>query len=243
MKKTVLITGSSQGIGAATALKFAKEGYNVIINYNSSKDKALELAESIESQYNVKALPIKCDISNEDEIKNMVEQSYKTFGNIDVLVNNAGIAIDTDFRDKTKENFQKILDVNLIGPFLVSKYTGVKMMENKIGVIVNVSSTNGIDTFYPYSLDYDASKAGIISLTHNLALQFAPYVRVNSVAPGWVNTDMNKELDEDYIKEENKKIYLKRFAEPNEIANVIYFLATDEASYINSEVIRVDGGF
>ena len=125
----------------------------------------------------------------------MVDQTIKRFGTIDVLVNNAGIAIDTLFEDKTVENFRTTLDVNLIGPFLVSKYVGKVMLEQGRGSIVNVASTNGIDTYYPMSLDYDASKAGVISLTNNLALQFAPYIRVNTVAPGWVNTEMNKELD------------------------------------------------
>ena len=146
------------------------------------------------------------------------------------------------FEDKTVENFRKILDVNLIGSFIVSKEVGKYMLKQKSGSIVNVSSTNGIDTYYEYSLDYDASKAALISLTHNLSEYYSPYVRVNAVAPGWVNTEMNKELDEDYIAEECDSIYLKRFAEPEEIAKAIYFLASDDASYINNEVLRVDGG-
>ena len=116
------------------------------------------------------------------------------------------------------------------------------MIEEKNGAIINVSSTNGLETYYEYSLDYDASKAGLISLTHNLSNYLAPYIRVNAVAPGWVNTEMNKELDSCYIKEECDKIYLKRFAEPKEVAKAIYFLASDDASYINNEVLRVDGG-
>ena len=140
-------------------------------------------------------------------------------------------------------NVHQLLDVNLIGPFTLSREVGKNMLEHKSGVIINVSSTNAIDTYYEYGLDYDASKAALISLTHNLSKHFAPYVRVNAVAPGWVNTDMNKNLDEDYIKEEEKNIYLKRFAEAKEIAKVIYFLASDDASYITNEVIRVDGGY
>ena len=116
------------------------------------------------------------------------------------------------------------------------------MKENKKGCIINVSSTNAIDTNYPYSMDYDASKAGVISLTNNLAIELSPYIRVNAVAPGWVNTDMNKYLDEDYKLEEEKKILLNRFGSPDEIAKVIYFLSTDDASYINKTVIRIDGG-
>lgn len=241
--KVVLITGASRGIGAEAAKVFASNNYNVVINYNNSPDVALKLKEEIENKYHVTALCIKCDVSNELEVKSMVEKTIDTFGHIDVLVNNAGIAIDTTFEDKTVEDFRKILDTNLIGTFIVSKYVGKYMLENKSGTIINVASTNGIDTIYPESLDYDASKAGVISLTKNLALQYAPYIRVNAVAPGWVNTDMNKELDQAFIEKENEKILLNRFAQPEEIAKVIYFLATPDASYINSEVIRIDGGF
>lgn len=241
--KVVLITGASRGIGAATAKEFAKREYNVVINYNSSYEEAKKLSNELERDYSVKVLIIKCDISNDDEVKNMVDQTIKRFGTIDVLVNNAGIAIDTLFEDKTVENFRTTLGVNLIGPFLVSKYVGKVMLEQGRGSIVNVASTNGIDTYYPMSLDYDASKAGLISLTHNLAFQYSPVIRVNAVAPGWVNTDMNKELDQEFIDEENRKIMLGRFANPEEIAKVICFLSSDDASYINNEVIRIDGGF
>lgn len=240
-RKTVLITGSSKGLGAAIAEVFAKNNHNIILNYNNSEQAALKLTEKLK-QYNVEVLPIKADITKEEDIKNMVEKSIEKFKKIDVLINNAGIAIDTTFDDKTKENFIKILDTNLVGPFLVSKYVGEYMLKEKKGNIVNISSTNGIDTYYEYSQDYDASKAGLISLTHNLALHFAPYIRVNCVAPGWINTEMNKNLDEEYKKSEENKILLNRFAEPVEIANVVYFITTDEAKYINNETIRVDGG-
>ena len=241
--KVVLITGASRGVGAATAKLFASNNYNVVVNYNNSENEALNLSKELEQNYNIKTLAIKCDVSSEEEVKNMVKKTIEVFGHIDTLVNNAGIAIDTTFEDKTVENFRRILDVNLIGTFLVSKYVSNYMLKEKKGSIINISSTNGIDTYYPYSLDYDASKAGVISLTNNLALQFSPYIRVNTVAPGWVNTEMNKDLDVEYIEEENKKILLNRFGEPEEIAKVIYFLASEDASYINSSIIRVDGGF
>lgn len=242
MKKVVLITGASRGIGKATAIEFAKKGYNVVINYVSDDKAAFDLKEFLVKNYDVDVLTIKADVSKEAEVKAMVEKVINYFGKIDALVNNAGIAIDTTFEDKTVENFRRTLDVNLIGAFLVSREVGNYMLKNKSGSIINISSTNGIDTYYTYSLDYDASKAGLISLTHNLSLELAPYIRVNSVAPGWVNTEMNKELDADYIKEECEKIYQARFAEPSEVAKVIVFLASDDASYINNEVIRVDGG-
>ncbi len=240
-RKTVLITGASRGLGAAIAKVFAQNNHNIILNYNNSEEEAFKLAEELK-KFNIEVLPVKADITNESEIKNMVETSIEKFKKIDILINNAGIAIDTTFEDKTKENFMKILDTNLVGPFLVTKCVGEYMLKEKHGNIVNISSTNGIDTYYEYSLDYDASKAGLISLTHNLALHFAPYIRVNCVAPGWINTEMNKNLDEEYKKEEESKILLNRFAEPVEIANVVYFLSTDEAKYINNETIRVDGG-
>lgn len=242
-RKTVLITGGSRGLGRACALKFAKLNYNIIINYNNSYEEALNLKKYILENYSVFVLLVKADISNEQEVINMIDVIKNNYEKVDCLINNAGIAIDTLFEDKTVQNFRKIIDVNLIGTFLVSKYIGSLMLKEKSGTIINVSSTNAIDTYYPYSLDYDASKAGVISLTHNLARQFAPYIRVNCVAPGWINTEMNKELDREFIEEENKKILLERFSEPSEIANVIAFLASDEASYINGSVIRVDGGY
>lgn len=240
--KIALVTGASRGIGRSIAHALAKHGANVIINYDQNDEKALELQQELESKYHVDTLLIKADVSNENEVKEMINKIVDQFGKIDILINNAGIAIDTTFEDKTVENFRKILAVNLIGPFLTSKYASVSMLENHYGKIVNIASTNGIDTNYPESLDYDASKAGLISLTHNLAEQFSPIINVNCVAPGWVNTDMNRELSTEFVDKENQKIMLNRFGNPNEIASVVLFLVSDEASYINSEVIRVDGG-
>lgn len=243
MRKTVLVTGASRGIGRATIIEFAKKGYNVVINYLNSEGKALDLKKEVEENYGVKVLTVKADVANETEVKEMVKKIINEFESIDCLVNNAGIALDTIFEDKTQENFVKTLNTNLIGPFLVSKEVAKYMMQREEGTIINVSSTNGIDTVYPESIDYDASKAGLISLTKNLAIEYAPYIRVNCVAPGWVITDMNKELDDNFIKKECDKILLNRFANTEEIAKVILFLASSDASYINGEVIRIDGGF
>ena len=241
MKKVVLVTGSSSGIGREIVRKLASD-YEVIIHYNHSYNNARELKEELDNLYNKDILMVKCDLSKEEEIDSMLKTIYDRYDNIDILVNNAGIAIDTIFEDKTKENFMKTLEVNLIAPFLLSKKIGLKMKENKSGVIINISSTNGIDTLYPESIDYDASKAGLINLSSNLANYLAPYVRVNTICPGWTNTDMTKDLDEEFIKEEKKKILLERFAEGEEIANLVKFLISDEASYINNSVIRIDGG-
>lgn len=241
-RKVVLITGASRGVGRSTAIKYAQNNYDVVINYNNSYDKARELGDYLVSTYGIEVMIVKTNISNEVEVKDMVDKVISKFGNIDVLVNNASIAIDSDFISKDSNSFNEILNTNLVGTFLVSKEVSKYMKDNRSGIIINVSSTNGIDSMYVESLEYDASKAGVISLTHNLAEYLKPYVRVNCVCPGWVNTDMNKDLDSSYIEQENKRIMLNRFAEPEEIANVIYFLATDEASYINNSIIKVDGG-
>lgn len=243
MKKVVLITGGSRGIGKSTAIEFAKNGYNIIINYLSDDKSAEHIKSFLVENYDVDVMTYKCDVKDELKVNKMVEDVINYFGRIDVLVNNAAIAIDTLVEDKNKDDFKKILDTNLIGPFILSRSVAKVMMENKKGSIINVSSTNAIDTYYEYSLDYDASKAALISLTHNLAKYYAPYIRVNAVAPGWVDTDMNKNLSLDYIKKECEDIYLKRFGKPEEIAKAIYFLASDNASYITGEVLRVDGGY
>ena len=241
MEKVVLVTGSSSGIGKEIA-KSLIDSYEVIIHYNNSEKEALELKKELDNLYNKDVMIVKCDLSNEEDIDNMLNNIYARYDNIDILINNAGIAIDTLFEDKTKDNFIKTLEVNTIAPFLLSKKIGFKMKENKYGNIVNISSTNGIDTIYPESTDYDASKAALISVSSNLANYLAPYVRVNTVCPGWVNTRMNKELDNDYIKQEEERILLRRFGDPKEIAEVVKFLISDKASYINNSVIRVDGG-
>lgn len=240
-RKTVLVTGSSIGLGSAIIEKYASNNYNVIITYNNNKDEALKLNEKIK-KYNIDSLVVKCDISNENDIENMKNAIIDKFGKLDILINNAGISNDSLVSDKTKENFMRILEVNLVGTFLVSRVFGDLMYKNKKGTIINIGSTNGIDTYYEYSLDYDSSKAGVINLTHNLANYYSPYVNVNCVCPGWINTPMNKDMDTDFRKNEENKILLNRFAESNEIASLVYFLGTEEASYINDSIIRIDGG-
>ena len=238
LNKVVLVTGSSRGIGRSIAVKFAKEGANVIVNYKNSEKEAEVITEII-SSYGNECICIKAD---EKDVKKMIEEIMKKFGHLDIVVNNAGIAIDSDFEEKKIKDFQDTLNTNLIGVFLVSKYAAKYMMEKQYGKIINVSSTNGIDTTYPYSLDYDASKAGLINLTRNLAIEFSPYINVNAIAPSWIETEMNSELPKKYLQEEKEKILLKRFAEPEEIADLVLFLASDKARYIDGEVIRIDGG-
>ena len=241
MNKVVLVTGSSRGIGKATIIEFAKNGYNVVINYFKSKDEVEELKKFVENEYDIKALAIKADVSKENEVKNMIDAIIKKFRRLDAVVNNAGIVYDRSFEDITIEQFRRTLDVNVIGAFIVSREASKYLKSG--ATIVNVSSTNGTKTISPECLDYNISKIGLQSLTRDLAFQFKPHIRVNAIAIGWADTDMNKDLPKDYIEEETNKIYLDRFAKPSEIAKTIYFLANEESSYINGEVINVDGGY
>lgn len=240
MKKSVLVTGGARGLGKYISLKFAKEGYNVIIAYNNSSDLAENLKQEIEDKYAREVLLIKVDVAKEVEVKEMFAVIKNKWGYIDVIVNNAGIAIDNDLNSKDATEFRKVLDVNLVGTFLVMKY-GISVLKN--GVIINVASTNGINTGYIEGVDYDASKAGVIAISHDFAKTLGPDIRVNVVAPGWILTDMNKDLSPIFKKEEEEKIVLKRFAEGEEVANAIYFLGSEEASYVNDVVLRVDGGY
>lgn len=240
--KVVLITGASRGIGRATSIEFAKEGATVVVNYNNSKEQAEETQRIIQG-LGVKCMIKKADVSEEAEVKEMVLDIINTFGSIDILVNNAGVVMDLPFEERTVEHWKKTLGTNLIGTFICSKYVSDYMIKQKSGKIVNVASTNGIDTISPEAMDYDASKAGILILTRDLAKQLAPYVNVNAVAPGWVNTEMNKDLPKDFIEEETKKIYFNRFGEPEEIAKAILFLASKDASFITGSTLKVDGGY
>ncbi|MFH1253720.1 MAG: 3-oxoacyl-ACP reductase family protein [Candidatus Uhrbacteria bacterium] len=239
--KVALITGSSRGIGRATALLLAKEGAKIVVNYLSSEKEALAVVAEIK-QLGSEALVIKCDVSKELEVKEMINKTMKTFGSLDILVNNAGIVYDTPLFERTAEQFKKTLEVNLLGNFLCSKYAAEQMLKKNGGRIVNISSTNAINSFSPDAIDYDASKAGVITLTKDFAKALAPKIQVNAIAPGWVETTMNKDLPEDFVKNETEKIYLKRFAKPEEIAKTVLFLASDEASYITGSILVVDGG-
>jgi 3-oxoacyl-[acyl-carrier protein] reductase len=241
-KKVILVTGSSIGLGSTIIYEAAKRGYNVVINYLTHEKEALQLKEKVEKEFRIEALVIKCDITNENDIKNMIDKIINVFGKLDVLVNNAGISIDNDFNLKTKDEFMKVLEVNTVGTFLVSRIIGNNMLNQKSGKIINISSNNGIDSYYEYGLDYDASKAAVINMTHNLANHYAPYINVNCVCPGWINTPMNMNMDPAFKKNQESKILLGRFAEPIEIANTVLFLASSDANYINDSIIKVDGG-
>lgn len=240
MEKCVVITGSNRGIGKAIAIEFAKAGYHLVLHYYQHQDEVLQLKKELEKDYQSNILIIQADLSKEEEIQRFSQEVTAVFPKIDVLVNNAGIALDCLLEDKTKENFIKTLEVNTIAPFLLSRLLAPSMSQG--GSIIMIASTNAIDTFYPESLDYDASKAALLSITHNLAKAYAPYIRVNSILPGWVDTPMNDNLDDEFIKQEKQHILLQRFAQSEEIAKVVFFVASEAASYINDSMIRVDGG-
>ena len=243
MPKVALVTGGGQGIGAAICQELAKNSFNVVINYLTSKDKALQLATNLKEQYNVEVLCYQCDVSNENDVDKMISYVEEKIGGVDVLINNAAIDLSSMWHEKNANNFKKTLDVNVIGAYNVSKRVYKNMMDKKWGRIINISSTNGINTYYPMSLEYDASKAALISLTHNLAIQFAPYVNVNAIAPGFIGTENElKGYDEEFLKSEQEKILLGRYGSPIEVAHLVKFLVSEEANYINNAVIRIDGG-
>ena len=237
--KIVLVTGSSHSLGAQIVKDFIECGAEVIINYNNSKKEAILLKEELEKKYNKEILTIKCDITNEDEVIDMTNKIIDKYKGIDILVNNAGICNDTLFENKTKESFLKVLETNVIGTYLVTKHVAKYLNDN--GRIINIASDNGLNNGYPESCDYDASKAGVISLSSNFAKLLSP-IRVNTVCPGWIDTDMNKGLTEKQKSSINQTILLNRFATKKEISNVTLFLASDNASYINDSIITVNGG-
>ena len=257
-RKVVLVTGSSRGIGRATIIEFAKKGYDVVINYISSEKEAqlkfinyefefnnekdaIDLKELVEKEYKVNALVIETDVSNENEVKCSINKIIDTYGRIDVVVNCAGIVFDRNMYTATIAEFENTIRVNVMGAFIVSREASRNM--KKGSSIINISSTNGTKVIAPESIDYNISKVGLQSLTRDLAYQLKPNIRVNAIAIGWADTDMNKDLPKEYIEEENKKIYLERFADPSEIAKTIYFLASEESSYINGEILTIDGGY
>jgi 3-oxoacyl-[acyl-carrier protein] reductase len=243
MNKVVLITGGAKGIGAAIARELARQKYDIVINYLTSEGKALQLQEEILKAYDVNCMVIKADVSKEDEVERMVRQIEDSLGGVDILINNAAIDLSNLFYLKTADQFRRTLDVNVVGAYNCSKAVSKHMLENNYGRIINISSTNGINTYYPMCFDYDASKAALISLTHNLAIQYAPYINVNAIAPGFIGTESELDgYDEEFLKEETDKILKQRYGQPEEVAHLVKFLISDEADYINNTIIRIDGG-
>lgn len=243
MNKVVLITGGAQGIGKAIALELGKQGYDIVINYLTSKNEAHALKDMIRDNYSVRCMAIQCDVSKEDEVDQMISSIELELGGVDILINNAAVDLSNLFHLKNAEEFRKTLDVNVVGAFNCSKRVYRHMLDQEYGRIINISSTNGINTYYPMCIDYDASKAALISMTHNLAFEFAPYVNVNCIAPGFIGTENELDgYDEEFLKEEVEKIMVNRYGDPQEVAYLVKFLISDEANFINNTVIRIDGG-
>ncbi|CDE28647.1 SDR family NAD(P)-dependent oxidoreductase [Catenibacterium mitsuokai] len=243
MNKVVLVTGGAQGIGKAIVLELAKNHYDVVINYLTSNKAAALLEEEIKKNYDVRVMTVQADVSKEEEVDAMISLIEKKWGGVDILINNAAVDLSNLFHLKTADEFRKTLDVNVVGAFNCSKRVYRHMLDQEYGRIINISSTNGINTYYPMCIDYDASKAALISLTHNLAFEYGPYINVNAIAPGFIGTDNELDgYDEEFLKEEQEKIMVNRYGKPEEVAYLVKFLISDEANFINNTIIRIDGG-
>ena len=239
--KTVFVTGGSRGIGKEVALKFAKNGYNVVINYVSSKTNVEELKEEFESK-GVKALVMQADVTDKEAIEEVVKKAIEEFGAIDVLVNNAGITRDNLLMRMSEEEFDKVIEINLKGTYIVTKAVTKYMMKKRNGSIINLSSVVGV-AGNAGQCNYSASKAGIIGFTKSIAKELASRnIRSNAVAPGFIETDMTAVLSEDIKDNIYNQIPVKRMGTAKEVANLVYFLGSDESSYITGQVINVDGG-
>lgn len=239
-KKVAVITGGNRGIGLAIANKFAQNGYDIAITYVANIDK-----EELEKHFNelgAKLLLVESDVSNFASCEEATNKIIDEFGRIDVLVNNAGITKDNLLIRMSEEDFDKVINVNLKGTFNMSKHVSTYMMKQKHGKIVNISSVVGV-AGNAGQVNYSASKAGIIGITKSMAKELASRnIYVNAVAPGFINTNMTEVLSDKVKENINAQIPLKRMGEAEEIAKVVYFLGSDESSYVTGQVINVDGG-
>lgn len=239
--KVAIVTGGTRGIGRAIALKLADNGANIVINYRNSDKEAEELKAILEEK-GVKVLTVKCDISNFEDSKNLMDKCKEVFGKIDILVNNAGITKDTLIMRMKEQDFDSVIDVNLKGTFNCAKHASAIMLKQRFGKIINMTSVVGI-AGNAGQVNYAASKAGVIGLTKSLAKELGSRgITVNAVAPGFINTDMTASLSEKVKEEASKNIPLKRLGDPEDVANLVGFLASDAANYITGQVINVDGG-
>lgn len=241
MSKVALITGATRGIGKQIAITLSKEGYDIALNYRKENDELLNLKEQIENS-GVKCLTIQGDISNFEDCEKIVKQTIETFEKIDVLVNNAGITKDMLLARMKEDDFKQVIDVNLVGTFNMTKNVISYMMKARQGRIINISSVVGISGNAGQS-NYSASKAGIIGFTKSLAKELGSRnILVNAVAPGFIETSMTEVLKDEVKDEIAKSIPLKRMGTPEDVANVVKFLASGDSSYITGQVLQVDGG-
>lgn len=239
--KNALVTGGSRGIGKSIALALAKEGANVIINYSSNPATAEAVIQEIEA-LGVKGLAVKGNVADQEEVKQMLEKIEEAFDGVDILVNNAGITKDNLFIRMKEEEWDQVMDVNLKGVFLCTKAVTRKMIKQKFGKIINISSVVGV-MGNPGQANYCASKAGVIGFTKSIAKELAgKNICVNAIAPGFIDTDMTSVLSDTVKDEMLKHIPLKRYGKPEDIANLVVFLSSDDSNYITGQVIQVDGG-
>lgn len=241
MDKCALITGATRGIGKQIAITLAKQGYNIALNYRKENEELENTKKEIE-KIGVQILAVKGDVANFEDCENFVKQVIERFGQIDVLVNNAGITKDMLLMRMKKEDFEQVIDTNLVGTFNVTKNVVPYMMKARSGRIINISSVVGISGNAGQT-NYSASKAGIIGFTKSLAKEIASRnILVNAVAPGFIETNMTDVLKDDVKQKIAKNIPLKRMGTTQDVANVVKFLASDDSSYITGQVINVDGG-
>ncbi|MHA1975280.1 MAG: SDR family NAD(P)-dependent oxidoreductase [Candidatus Hodarchaeales archaeon] len=235
--KRVLITGGASGIGAATTSRFLSEKSLVSIF-----DRDEDALKKIKSQFPDITEIMKGDVSNTSDVDSTFDKLKKVMGGIDILINNAGISIRDPVLDISLPQWQKVLDVNLTGVFLVAQGAAKMMLEGSGGVILNMGSTNGI-MGYPFYASYNASKAGVIELTKSLALELAPTIRVNAVCPGFILTPMQEaEYTPEMIRDFESKVPLGRLGKPEEVAGLFAFLASDDAKYLTGQTFVIDGG-
>ncbi|WP_188390703.1 3-oxoacyl-[acyl-carrier-protein] reductase [Compostibacillus humi] len=239
--KNVLVTGASRGIGRAIALELGRNGANVAVNYAGSKEKAEEVVNELK-EMDVQAFAIQADVSSEADVKGMVKEVISQFGSLDILVNNAGITRDNLLMRMKEVEFDQVINTNLKGVFLCTKAVTRQMMKQKSGKIINVASIVGVSG-NPGQANYVAAKAGVIGLTKTTAKELASRnILVNAVAPGFIATDMTEELTEEQKEAMLKLIPLERLGQPEDVAKVVRFLASDDASYITGQTIHIDGG-
>ncbi len=238
-RQVALITGATRGIGKEIALELAQNGYDIAVNYRGTIDE--DLKKEIEAN-NVRCEFVEADVSNFEQCESMIKETIEKYGRIDVLVNNAGITKDGLIMRMKKEDFEAVIDVNLVGTFNVTRNVIPYMIKQKSGRIINVSSVVGV-AGNAGQTNYSASKAGVIGFTKSLAKEVASRnILVNAIAPGFIDTDMTKVLSDNVKEGINAQIPLKRMGTPNEVAKVVKFLASEDSSYVTGQVINIDGG-